>query len=43
MIKKAEVYMSKKEIEIIPQMANYREMLEYARKNYSNNIAYKYK
>ena len=35
--------MSKKEIEIIPQMANYREMLEYARKNYSNNIAYKYK
>lgn len=35
--------MGKKEIEIIPQMGNYREMLEYARKNYSNNIAYKYK
>lgn len=35
--------MGKKEIEIIPQMENYREMLEYARKNYSNNIAYKYK
>lgn len=35
--------MDKKEIKIIPQMGNYREMLEYARKNYSNNIAYKYK
>lgn len=35
--------MKKKEIKIIPEMKDYREMLEYAEKNYANNIAYKYK
>lgn len=30
-------------ISLIPKMNNYREILEYAKKNYSNNIAYKYK
>ena len=35
--------MSKEEIKELPKMSNYREILEYAQKNYSNNIAYKYK
>ena len=33
----------KNEINTIPKMSNYREMLDYAGKNYANNIAYKYK
>ena len=35
--------MSKEEIKELPKMNNYREILDYASKNYSNNIAYKYK
>lgn len=35
--------MGKKELKMIPKMNNYREMLEYANKNYKDNIAYKYK
>ena len=35
--------MSKEEIKELPKMSNYREILDYASKNYSNNIAYKYK
>ena len=35
--------MKEKETTLIPKMSNYREILEYAGKNYSNNIAYKYK
>ena len=29
--------------ELIPKMRDYRELLEYAEKNYANNVAYKYK
>ncbi len=35
--------MSKEEIKELPKMNNYREILDYASKSYSNNIAYKYK
>lgn len=35
--------MEKKNITMIPKMDNYREILEYAEKNYTSNIAYKYK
>lgn len=35
--------MEKENITMIPKMDNYREMLQYAEKNYSKNIAYKYK
>ena len=35
--------MKEKETTLIPKMNNYREILEYAQKNYDNNIAYKYK
>ena len=33
----------KNKIEIIPELNNYRELIDYAEKNYKENIAYKYK
>lgn len=33
----------KKNIEIIPELNNYRELIDYAEKNYKENVAYKYK
>ena len=35
--------MKKEEVKELPKMNNYRELLDYVAKNYSNNIAYKYK
>ena len=35
--------MKKEEVKGLPKMNNYRELLDYVEKNYSNNIAYKYK
>ena len=35
--------MKKEEAKELPKMNNYRELLDYVEKNYSNNIAYKYK
>ena len=33
----------KNKIEIIPELNNYRELIDYAEENYKENIAYKYK